>query len=274
MLFLHQPTIDEIIDVLGDNGDQEFYNGLWVMCSAAYDMPSVMYDMKKNFMKVSDWEFFRMMIPSVNPDVLALCLKESDGSGFTFQGFGEYERELDGVKDIVLYRPQFEDEEGNNKSEMMIDEKFYLNMIPTIQEMIGFIHKGKKAGNRQTLKLLIDLDRKDRQKAARKKDDSESSIFNMIVSLVNTEECSYNYDTIYDLTIYQLLKSFQQIQGKKAAIALLQGSCSGFVDTSKIPKEDMSWTYSDDKYKQKARKLVNNDQKPSSKPSSRHSKTK
>lgn len=245
------------------------------MCSAAYDMPSVMYDMKKNFMKVSDWEFFRMMVPSVNPEVLSLCLKESDGSGFTFQGFGEYERELEGVKDIVLYRPNIEDEDGTViKPEMLIDEAFYLKMIPIIREMIGFIHKGKKAGNRQTLKLLIELDKKDRKKAAKKKNEDESSIFNMIISLVNTEECSYDYDSIYGLTVYQILKSFQQIQGKKAAIALLQGSCSGFVDTSKIPKEDMSWTYTDDKYKQKARKLVNDNTKTSSKPTSRHSKTK
>lgn len=246
------------MEELGDNGDTDFYNGLWLMCSAAYDMPSVMYDMKKNFMKVSDWEFFRMMAPSVDPKILSLVLKESDGSGFTFEGFGEYTRQIGEDEDIVLYRPPKKDRWGKViKSEMVIDESFYLQMIPTIREVIGFTHKGKKAGNRHTLKLLIELDKKDRAKAEKKKDSEESSIFNMVVSLVNTEECSYDYETIYDLTIYQLLKSFQQIQGKKAAIALLQGSCSGFVDTSKIPKEDMSWTYSSEKYKPKARKLVN-----------------
>lgn len=272
VLFLHQPTLNEITEALGENGDSEFYNALWLMCSAAYDMPSVMYDMKKNFMKVSDWEFFRMMAPTTNPEVLSLILKESNGSGFSFFNFGEYERELNGVKDIVLYRPEYEDEDGNIIPEMMIDEQFYLKMIPVIQEMIGFTHKGKKAGNRSTLKLLIELDKKDRAKAARKKDSDESSIFNMVVSLVNTEECKYNYETIFDLTIYQLLKSFQQIQGKKAAMALLQGSCSGFVDTSKIPKEDMSWTYSDEKYKAKARKLVNDTTKDAGFSSSKRGK--
>lgn len=272
VLFLHQPTINEISEVLGENGDQEFYNGLWLMCSAAYDMPSVLYDMKRNFMKVSDWEFFRMMAPTVDPEILALTLKEADGSGFSFHEFKEYERDLDGVKDIVLYRPELKDEDGNVKPDFMLDEALYKEMIPVIREMIGFNHKGKKAGDRNTLKLLIELDKKDRAKAARKKSDDGSSIFNMIISLVNTEECKYNYETIFDLTIYQILKSFQQIQGKKAAMALLQGSCSGFVDTSKIPKEDMSWVYSDEKYKPKARKLVNDNTKTGSKPASKHSK--
>ena len=241
------------------------------MCSAAYDMPSVLYDMKKNFMKVSDWEFFRMMAPSTNPDVLSLVLKESNGNGFSFYGFGEYERSLEGVRDIVLYRPNFVDEEtGTEYSEMMIDETLYNQFIPVIREIIGFTHKGKKAGDRNTLKLLIELDKKDRLKAVKKKDKDESTIFNMVLSLVNTEECSYDYETIFNLTVYQVLKSYQQIQGKKAAMALLQGSCSGFVDTSKIPKEDFSWTYSDEKYKPKARKLVNDNTKTSSKPTSRY----
>ena len=212
-LFLYQPTINEISDALGENGDQEFYNGLWVMCSVAMDMPSVMYDtFKKNFMKVSDWEFFRMLAPSTNPNILGLILKEADGNGFSFYGFGEYERDLNGTKDIVLYRPEFVDEEtGREYSEMMIDENLYKKFIPYIREMIGFVHKGKMAGNRNTLKILIDLDRSDRKKAQKKKNEDDSTIFNMIVSLVNTEECSYNYETIYDLTIYQILKSYQQI---------------------------------------------------------------
>lgn len=273
-LFLHQPTLDEISDELGDNGDQEYYNSLWLLCSAAYDMPSFLYDsMKKNFMNVSDWEFFRIVAPSVNPDVLALILKEADGSGFSFYGFGEYEREENGKKDTVLYRPETIMEDGTILHEMLIDEDFYKKFIPTIQEMIGFAHTGKKAGNKTTLKLLIDLDRKDRAKAQKRKG-SESSIFNMVISLVNTEECKYNYETIFDLTLYQILKSYQQIQGKKAAIALLQGSCSGFVDTSKIPKDDMSWVYSDEKYKPRAKKLVNDNTKTSSKSSNSRHRTK
>ena len=83
-------------------------------------------------------------------------------------------------------------------------------------------------------------------------------IYDIIISLVNTEEFSYTYDTVYDLTLYQLMKSFTQIQGKKAAVALMQGSMSGFVDTSGISNMDMTWTYSAEKYKPKGKKLITN----------------
>ena len=38
----------------------------------------------------------------------------------------------------------------------------------------------------------------------------------------------------------------------------MQGSMSGFVDTKGIPAIDMTWTYSDEKYKKKDKKLINN----------------
>ena len=257
-LFLNQPTIGEIDELLDEDGISEYYNGLWLLCSCAYDMPSILYDkMKKDYRKVSDWEFFRMMAPSVSPDILAMTFKESDGSGFSFYGFGEYERELDGKKDIVLYRPEHTDEvTGEVKPEFLFDESLYQAIVPYLRFMIGFNHKFKPKADAGTAKTIVMLDRKDREAASRKKND-ESSIFDMILSCVNTEECSYDYETIWNLTIVQLFKTFQQIQGKKAAMALMQGSCSGFVDTSKIPKEEMSWTYSDEKYKPKAKKLVN-----------------
>ena len=257
-LILNQPTIGEIDDVLEEDGVNEYYNGLWLLCSCAYDMPSVLYDkMKRDYRKVSDWEFFRMIAPTVSPDILAMTLLEADGSGFSFYGFKEYVRTLDGVEDIVLYRPQIEDEEtGEVYSEFVFDENLYKAIVPYLRLIVGFTHKFKPKADAGTAKTIVMLDRKDREIAARKKGD-DSSMFDMIMSCINTEECSYDYDSIWNLTIFQLFKSFQQIQGKKSAMALLQGSCSGFVDTSKIPKEDMSWTYSDEKYKPKQKKMIN-----------------
>ena len=258
-LFLHQPTIGEIDDTLSEDGINEYYNGLWLLCSCAYDMPSIVYDkLKRDYRHVSDWEFFRIMAPTISPDILALTLKEANGSGFSFYGFGEYKRDLDGVEDIVLYRPEIKNEETNEviAAEFCFDESLYQSMIPYLRVLVGFSHKFKPKADAGTAKTTVMLDRKDREAAARKKS-SDSSLFDMIISCVNTEECSYNYETIWNLTVFQLFKSFQQIQGKKAAMALLQGSCSGFVDTSKIPKEDMSWTYSDEKYKPKQNKMIN-----------------
>lgn len=235
---VYQPTIGDIADA----GGQDFFGAIWQLCSSAYDMPSLFDDMGLDFMEIDDWTYFRMMSRAYTPEQTSLILGDLDLSSFQ-----EMVRTLDdGKSDVVLY-------DGS----IIIDENIYRALIYVLREMIGFAHQGKKAGNNATKKILIMDDRKHRKRKA-KKNESDSMIFDMVVSLVNTEEFFYDYDTVYDLTFYQLLKSFTQIQGKKAAVALMQGSMSGFVDTKGISPLDMTWVYSDEKYKPRKKNLVNN----------------
>lgn len=235
---VQQPTIGEIADA----GGQDFFGAVWQLCSSAYDMPSMFDDMGLDFMEIDDWTYFRMVSRAYTPQQTSLILGDLDLSSFQ-----EMQRNMEnGETDIVLYN-----------GEIIIDEPIYRALISVLREMVGFSHQGKKAGNSATKKLLIMDDRKRRKRQA-KKDESDSMIFDMVISLVNTEEFFYDYETVYDLTFYQLLKSFVQIQGKKSAVALMQGSMSGFVDTKGIPAIDMAWTYSEEKYKPRAKSLVNN----------------
>lgn len=140
----------------------------------------------------------------------------------------------------------------------VFDEEVYNQFIPYLREMIGFHHKNKSKPSKTAAKWLIESDRKERKRLAKEPKKEDSMIFDIVISLVNTEEFSYTYETVYELTLYQLMKSFTQIQGKKQAVAMLQGSMSGFVDMSNVPNLDMTWVYSDEKYKPRGKKLINN----------------
>ena len=225
---LYQPTLREIKDY----GEGKFFSTFWSLCSAPWDIPSMLDDMDINFMEISEWELFRSI-------ALGLSVEQTKPvfGGLDFSKMKAMDRERDGVHDIVLY---------DVDSKLVIGEDEYKIFIAYVRDMIGFEHSGKKAGDEYTRKLLIYDDRKTRKRNAKKP--YESALFNGIISMVNTEECKYDYKTIFDLTLYQYTKSFTQIQGKKSACALMQGSMSGFCDTSKIPKIDFQWTYSDKKY--------------------------
>jgi len=242
-LTILQPTLGEIRDY----GEESFYNTFWTMCSSPWDMPSVLDDAGINFMKISEWELFQSLVIGLRPEQTKLIFGDLDFTKFKLMK----RTQPDGVTDIVLC-----------DGELIIDEKIYKNFIQYIRAMIGFEHSGKKAGNETTRKLLIEDDRKKRARNARQKKEYESVLFNGIISLVNTEEFKYNYHTIWDITLFQFTKSLVQIQGKKAACALLQGSMSGFCDTSKIPQIDFQWVYSEDKYsKRQGKKLFKGDSK-------------
>lgn len=238
-LTLLQPTLGEVKDF----GEAKFYNTFWTFCSAPWDMPSALDDAGINFMEITEWELFQSIVVSLHPEQTKLIFGDMDFSKFRLMK----RVQEDGTEDVVLY-------DGT----LIIDEKLYKNFIAYVKAMVGFEHTGKKAGNETTRKILIQEDRKQKRRNAKKK--YESILFNGIISLVNTEEFKYNYQTIFDITLFQFTKSLVQIQGKKAACALLQGSMSGFCDTSKIPQKNFQWTYSEDKYSKPAgRKLISGD---------------
>lgn len=237
---LFQPTLRAIKEF----GESQFYNTFWTVCSAPWDMPSTLADAGIDFMKISEWELFQNLVAGLTQEQTSLIFGDLDFSKFRLM-----KRTLDEKEDIVLFNGQ-----------IIIDEEIYKQFIQYVKAMIGFEHSGKKAGNAATKKILIEEDRKSRKRNSNK--EYESILFNGIITLVNTEECKYDYRTIFDMTLFQFTKSLVQIQGKKAACALLQGSMSGFCDTSKIPQKDFQWTYSEDKYnKPKGRKLFKGDQK-------------
>ncbi|MBP5414290.1 MAG: hypothetical protein ILN61_03475 [Lachnospiraceae bacterium] len=234
---LRQPTINEIIDF----DEDRFFGIFWSMCSSAYDRPAMFDDMGIDFMTVSDWQYFLSVIQVMDKESTCLIFGDFDFTEFTLQKRVNDREELE----YVLYREM----DG-----YIFDESVYNEVIPYVREMINFHHSGKKAANKSTAKLLIMDDRRARDRNKNK--EPESMLDGIIISLVNTEEFSYTYKEAYEITIYQLMKSFTQICGKKSAVALMQGSMSGFMDTSGIDSKAFDWTYSEEKYKPKGKKLI------------------
>lgn len=248
LLTIYQPTLGEIEEY----GESKFMSIFWIMCSSAWDMPSVFADMGVDFMSVSDFEFFIQNVRNLTPAETGIMFGELDFSQLT----PVMMKTEDGEEKPVLTNLQEYTYNNLDYSvgRFIIDENVYKETITYIREMIGFVHKGRKALNSATAKILIMDDRKTRAKSSNKP--YESMFHNGIISLVNTEEFPYDYETVFNMTIYQFTKSLLQIQGKKQACAMLQGSMSGFVDTSGIPSESFQWTYSEEKYNKRSGKTL------------------
>ena len=220
---LRQPSINQIADY----GEEQFFSVFYSLCSIPSDLKSVLWDAGIDFMEISDWALFLMMSKNFSVEQTQIVFGDIDFSS------GQLMKIRD-TEEVVLQC-------GN----VVIRESDYLSFIPYVREMIGYVMKREKAGNKFTKQILIDEDRRKRQEA---KKEYQSLLYNIILSLVNTEEFSYTYKTAYETTPYQLFKSYYQIQNKKSACALYQGSMSGFVDTSKINKSSFSWLYDENKF--------------------------
>lgn len=222
---IKQPNIRDIVDY----DEQKYFSTFHSLCSIPSDMKSVLWDMGIDFMKMSDFELFISLSRMYKKEDTQMILGDLDLSSAELKF------------DEETQKPVLQLEQG------LITEEVYEEFIPYVREIIGYTLKREKAANKFTKMILIDEDRNKR--ALNRDKDYESFLFSMIISLVNTEEFSYDYESILDCTVYQTMKSFIQIQNKKSACALYQGSMSGFVDTSKINKSNFSWVYSEDKFK-------------------------
>lgn len=257
LLTIYQPTLGQIEEV----GEQRFFNTLWIMCSCAWDMPSTFADAGIDFMSVSDWEFFMRTVRGFNIEDTRLVFGDLDFSKLSPMSYQKSEDDTEPQIVLGNTEPMTINGIEYQPAQYIFTEDMYKEMIPFVREMIGFQHKGRKAANKATAQILIMDDRKQRNR--HKNDVYESMFHNGIITLVNTEEFPYTYETVFDITMYQFTKSLIQIQGKKQACALLQGSISGFVDTSKIPSNSFQWTYSDEKYNRRSGKTLKESLAPS-----------
>ena len=250
LLTIYQPTLGQIEEF----GEKRFFEVAWLMCSCAWDIPATYADLGIDFMTVSDWMYFIQTVHSLTAEDTKLIFGDLDFSKLTPMNYKSSEN--DTAPQIVLVNTEPINIQGieYQPAQYFFTEQLYHDMIPYVREMIGFSHKGRKAANKATAKILIMEDRKNRER--HKNDKYESYFHNGIISLVNTEEFSYTYETVFDITMYQFTKSLLQIQGKKQACAMYQGSMSGFVDTSKIPSINFQWVYSEDKYNRRQGKTL------------------
>ena len=73
----------------------------------------------------------------------------------------------------------------------------------------------------------------------------ESYLEPLISALCNSEGFKYNFDTVWDLSIYTFMDATRRIQKIKSADHLMGGMYSGMLDVSKMNKgqlnKDLNW---------------------------------
>ncbi len=115
------------------------------------------------------------------------------------------------------------------------------NFIADIIRKINLIEKvSYKPGNESAKKYLLEKERKKLKRNTKKQ--YEPYLEKLVISLVNTSEFPYDYDSCMDLSIYRFNQSFKQIQHKIAFDNTMIGVYAGTVDTSKLGNKDaLTW---------------------------------
>ena len=218
---VHVPTVDEIFDF----GDQKYYSTVQTLVATPFDLMVELDDIGIDYESITDYQLFVLMMESI-------AINEDDTTIFfgnlNLKNFQEAVNPKNGEK--VLW---------DKNNEIVIDQMIALEICNAIRKIHFWEAPVGRAGNAEAKRYLIERKRKTKQRLAKKP--YKSFLESMIISLVNTEEFPYNYETVMGLSVYKLNASWRQIQKKKHWDQTMNGVYFGTVDKDKIDWEKISW---------------------------------
>ena len=218
---VHVPTVDEIFDF----GDQKYYSTVQTLVATPFDLMVELDDIGIDYESITDYQLFVLMMESI-------AINEDDTTIFfgnlNLKNFQEAVNPKNGEK--VLW---------DKNNDIVIDQMIALEICNAIRKIHFWEAPVGRAGNAEAKRYLIERKRKTKQRLAKKP--YKSFLESMIISLVNTEEFPYNYETVMGLSVYKLNASWRQIQKKKHWDQTMNGVYFGTVDKDKIDWEQISW---------------------------------
>ena len=211
------PKIGEVVKF----GEKQYYSMIHTISAIPSEMKSQLWDMGIDWTQITDFELFMMLVPSLPQDKTSILFGD-----FNFQALRPFENKKN---DTVFL--------ANPETGAIIDELAFGKMHAYLCSAHNLTKKVEKAANEYTKKFMID---EDRQKISHNSKQSYKSILKPLISAVKCR-MGYTLDYVKNMGLYEFFDDLNRLQIIVSTDALLQGSYSGFCDTSKIPKKNFDW---------------------------------
>lgn len=232
-----QPTIGDILEF----GDSKFYSIVTSLCSNPTMYRLQLWEMGVDWNDISDFDLFSLIIKNYTPEDTHLLFGDLNLSWF--------ERIYDKEKDcnILINIPR--DENGNPiisdyQNLIVIDEVVYIKIVEYLRYMFNIHPKVEKAKGKGTKQAIIDEEKINYQLQLQKAKDNQiqkSFLLPLISSAVNHPGFKYKKNELREVGIVEFMDSIQRLQIYESTHALLSGTYSGMVDTSKIDKKEFNF---------------------------------
>ena len=217
------PKIGEVVKY----GERQYYSMIQTITAIPSDMKSQLFDMGLDWTQVEDFQLFMMLAPTLPKDKTYILFGDLD-----FQAMRPFQNKQNGA--VVLRNPD---------TGAVIDELAYGKISSYLCSAHNLTKKVEKAANEFTKKFMIE---EDRQKIAYNQKQPYKSFLRPLISAVKCR-MGYTLDYVKNMGLYEFMDDLNRLQVIVNADALLQGSYSGMVDTSKIPKKNFDWCRSIEK---------------------------
>ena len=213
-----QPKLFDVIRF----GEKEYYQILSSLTAIPSDMKSILWDAGIDWMEFSDMELFFAMTKQMSVDQTSIFFPNVDFSTFDLIKTKD--------NDLIMY---------SQDQGIIIDKFVFAKMQDCLCKSHGIKKKVEKAGNKYTKQILIEEDRANREK--NKDKEFHSNLYGLVSAMVNYSGFKYNYDTVWELTMFRFMDAVQRARLIDSTNHLLNGVYAGTVDSKKIKNEKFNW---------------------------------
>lgn len=214
---IRQPTLNEIVNY----GANDYLSLVANLTATSYDYRFQLDDIGIDYEDVNDYTMFCMLTPL----------------------FSQKETEtLFGNLDLSRFKVEYGDEDTFTlvNGKVVIDEIIYQLIVDYLRKTYGFKRNFIHCGNSMARKFHMEDERRMLEEKAKESDSYKSWLAPMVSALVNCSDFSYNYDTVWELTICQFMDAVKRINKLNEYRNLNTGIYTGNIDTSKIPKKQLN----------------------------------
>ena len=223
-LTVKHPTLAEIYDEIGME-EWSFFISLFT--TTPYEQMVILDNVGQDYEKISNYDLFLMIFSTIRDfKTFNYMFNKINGKYFTFR---------DSVKkQTVIYL---------GKDGELINRQIYNEISNYIRKISGAVsEKQLKFGNNATKKrYLAQQKKKAKREAKRKNKNGNDWLENVVSALVWSAESKYNFTTIYDLKIYQIMNGIKRISKSRDVYYKSMGVYSGNLDPKKLSESDFNW---------------------------------
>ena len=237
---ISQPTINDILCV----GESNFYQALSPFLYNSTSIRVMLWEAGIDWCNVKDIEVFDILnnIQKQNKEILRQVIGDEvdkrenplnilfkDIDITTFNLYKERTNEEDSEEKLCLYSPVYD---------IKLYEEDYMEIAEYIREMLNIHPKVEKAKGKTAKRWMID---EDKMNALHRDEKNTSTLLPLVSACVNHPGFKYKLQELREVGIYQFMDAVQRLQIYESSIALLNGSYSGFCDTSKVDKDNFNF---------------------------------
>lgn len=235
------PTIGDIIEF----GDIKFYSVVSTLCANTTSFRLQLWEMGKDWTKISDYELFMWLIRGFNIEDTSLIFDNLNLSWF------EPFKDEDNDRIVLVYVPR--DENGNEilptdlESAIIIDELVYIKIVDYLRKMFDIHPKEERRVGGKTAKQWIIDEERIKFESEKKKNEKEgkgnkSFLYPLISAMVNHPGFKYKKNELKEVCITEFMDSVKRLQTYESVRALMSGMYSGMLDTKKLDmNKELNW---------------------------------